>query len=294
VAAESCDEVEGVKAFGQHFVEEGERVNVVVMQEGVGEFKVVFVVEDVEVGNHLPVGDVIPAKGNGLVVEGQGISHRPVCFDSQHMQRFRLYLYLFVLGDLCEGTGHLCDANSVKVKNLTARQDGGQNFVFLGGGQDKEGVWGRLFQRLEKGVECGLREHVHLVDDIDAICANLRWNAHFFYKLPNIFYRIVGGGVQFVDAVGATFGEGAARFTHPARLHVGGGRKAVDGFGKDACASGFAHTSGAAKQVGVRQLFPQNGVLEGGGNIALPQNSIKTLWPVLPGRYNKMFHKRQS
>jgi len=96
-----------------------------------------------------------------------------------------------------------------------------------------------------------------------------------------------------MDAVGAPFGKGAARFALAARLHIGCGREAIDGFGKDTCAGGFAYASGTAEEVGMRQLFANDRVFKRGGNVILPQNGVKTLWPILSGRYNKMFHNRQ-
>ena len=50
--------------------------------------------------------------------------------------------------------------------------------MFLGGGQDEQGVgWGFL-QQLQKGIEGGGAEHMHLVDDVHLFAAYLRGDLH--------------------------------------------------------------------------------------------------------------------
>jgi hypothetical protein len=80
-----------------------------------------------------------------------------------------------------------------------------------------------------------------------------------------------------------------ARFALAARLHSGGGVEAVYRFGKNTRTSGLAHAPRTAKQVGVCQMLPHNGILERGGNRGLPHHRIKGLRSVFPRRYYKSF-----
>ena len=45
--------------------------------------------------------------------------------------------------------------HSLKVIDLAAAKDGGQNLVFLGGGRIVDNVGRRLFERLEERIEGG-------------------------------------------------------------------------------------------------------------------------------------------
>ena len=67
------------------------------------------------------------------------------------------------------GHGH-----SLEVVDLAAREDGGQDLVLLGRGEDEDDMGGRFLQRLEEGIEGLLREHVDLVDDKDLVASHLR------------------------------------------------------------------------------------------------------------------------
>jgi hypothetical protein len=71
--------------------------------------------------------------------------------------------------------------HSLEVVNLASAQDGRQNLMLLGSGEDEDDMLRWLFQRLEKGVEGGCREHVDLIDDKHLILAYLRRNAGLFH-----------------------------------------------------------------------------------------------------------------
>ena len=73
----------------------------------------------------------------------------------------------------------------------------------------------------QKGVERGGGEHVDLVDDVDAVLADLGRYADHLGKVADVVHGVVGGGVQLMDTVGAALGEGQAGLTLAAGLHVG-------------------------------------------------------------------------
>ena len=56
-----------------------------------------------------------------------------------------------------------------EVEALAAADDGREDFVGLGGGEEKFDIGGRLFEGFEKRVEGLFGEHVHFVDDVDLV-----------------------------------------------------------------------------------------------------------------------------
>ena len=69
------------------------------------------------------------------------------------------------------------------------------------GGKDEDGVCRGFLKGFEECVECCRREHVHLVYDIHAVLANLGRYHHLLCEEPYVVYRVVGGGIQLVDAI---------------------------------------------------------------------------------------------
>ena len=143
--------------------------------------------------------------------------------------------------------------------------------MFLGRREDEDGVCGRLFERLEEGVEgCG-REHVDLVDDEYRVTAHLRDDAHLLDQRADVLHRVVRCGVQLVDVQRAALVERAARFALVAGF-CAVGAQAVDGLCKDAGAGGLSHAAGTAEEVGMGQLGALDGVFERRGNMFLPDD----------------------
>ena len=78
------------------------------------------------------------------------------------------------------------------------------------GCQNKDRMTGRLFQCFQKGIEGCLRQHVNLIDDIDTVFADLWGNPHLVGQVSYIVYRVVRGGIQFMDIVGTASVESLA------------------------------------------------------------------------------------
>ena len=66
----------------------------------------------------------------------------------------------------------------------------------LGGGQDKDGVRRRFFQRLQQGVGGLLGEHVDFVDDIDLVAGLVRGVVHLLPQVADLVDAAVAGGVN--------------------------------------------------------------------------------------------------
>ena len=259
----------------------------------VGQVEVVFVVEYVEVLDHLLVGHLLAAEGDGLIKQGQGVPHGAVGFLGDDVHGVLTYRHTLLGGDALHVADHVLHADPVEVVGLATGEDGREDLVFFGGGQDEDGMGRRFFEGLEERIEGLLREHMHLIDDIDAVAADLRRDPHLVGQGADIVHRVVGGGVEFVDAVGTSLREGAARFAFTARFEVRTGVAAVDGLGEDAGGTGLAYAARAAEEVGVRQLAAQDRVLERPGDVLLAQQGLEAVGTVFPGRYDELFHNLQ-
>ena len=90
--------------------------------------------------------------------------------------------------------------------------------MLFGRGEDEDGVCRWFFECLEEGVERRLRQHVHLVDDIDAVPSYLRGDTYLFGQRADVVHRIVRGGIQLMDVETASLVESAARFAFAAGL----------------------------------------------------------------------------
>ena len=122
-----------------------------------------------------------------------------------------------------------------------------------------------------------------LVDDIDAVLADLRGHLHLVHQGLDIVDAVVGGGVHLVDAVGTAFLEGNAGLALAAGFHVGAGMGAVDHLREDARRGRLTDAAGAAEEISVRELPPLDGVREGPGDGVLADEGFEGVRPVLPG-----------
>ena len=122
-----------------------------------------------------------------------------------------------------------------------------------------------------------------LIDDVDAVLSNLRRDLDLVHQVLDVFHSVVGGGIQFMDAVGTAFLEGYAGFAFAAGLHVLGWMGAVDSLCENPCSSGLSHSSGTTEKVGMCQLSPDDRVLQGLGYVVLSDQGFKRVRTVLPG-----------
>ena len=286
-------EMQGVEALGKDFVQNQESMGIVALQEVVYQGEAVLIVQDIEVTDYVFILDIGSAESHGLVEDGEGVAHGAVGLGSDDMKGLVVYLHALLGGDPAQVPHHVRNGNPVEVIGLAPAEDGGENLVLLRGGQDENRVCRGLFQGFEKSVEGGLREHVHLVDDVHAVPAHLRRHLHLLHERLDVLYRIVGSGVQLVDAIGTALLEAHAGLTFPAGLHLRPGMGTVDHLGKDAGGSGFTHAPGAAEQVGMRQLPPLDGIGEGTCNVVLADQALEGVRPVFPGRYDIVAHRLQ-
>ena len=176
----------------------------------------------------------------------------------------------------------ILNLNAVEVVDLTTRQDGGYDLMLLGGGEDEDGVTGRLLKGLKEGVEGCRREHVNLVDNKYRVATLLGYYPHLLDEVADVVHRVVRGCIQLVYIERATLVERATRLTLVAGLTTLG-IEAVDGLGKDTRTGGLTHTSRATEEVGMGQLAALDGVLKGRCNMSLTNNRSKGCRAILAG-----------
>ncbi len=271
VAVESRREGLPRKAFREHRVERDQHIDVVACEQHLRNAEIGVVIQHVERLGHVAVVERRAAERHGLVEHRQGVAHAAVGFLRDEVQRLFVGRDVLLPGDVFEVFDAVLDADAVEVVNLAPREDGRNDLVFLGRREDEDGVCGRLFERLEEGVEgCG-REHVDLVDDEYRVTAHLRDDAHLLDQRADVLHRVVRCGVQLVDVQRAALVERAARFALVAGF-CAVGAQAVDGLCKDAGAGGLSHAAGTAEEVGMGQLGALDGVFERRGNMFLPDD----------------------
>ena len=66
----------------------------------------------------------------------------------------------------------------------------------LGGGQDENGVGGRLLERFQQGIKGRSGKHMHFVDDIDLVLPLVGSEVDLVAQIAHIFDGSVGGGID--------------------------------------------------------------------------------------------------
>ena len=193
--------MKGVETLRKNFVEFTQRGGMVSGEECIDQSEAVVVIQDVEVFHHLFGLYVVAAERNGLVENRKGVAHRSIGLHRDYVQGLILYLDALLAGDIPQIADDVGYADASEVISLAARQDGGQNLVLFGGGEDEDGVCRGFLEGFQEGVESGLAEHMYLIDDEYAVFSDLRGNVHLVDKGFDIVDRIVRCGIQLVYAI---------------------------------------------------------------------------------------------
>lgn len=155
VIVEAGDEMAAFESFGKNFVEGEHDFGDFAVEEVIYQLEVVVMVEDVEVGDGLLISDVSLAKRCHLVEDAEGVSHTSVGLLGDDVEGSRFVGDAFLTGHIFEVPNDVLHGHAVEVVNLAARQDGGQQFVLFGSGEDEDRMSGRFFECLQKCIEGG-------------------------------------------------------------------------------------------------------------------------------------------
>ena len=153
----------------------------------------------------------------------------------------------FGFADFVEAAGDFAKRHAPELVTLTAREYGGRDFVDFSGGEDKNGVWRRLFERFEQCIEGRCGEHVDFVDNIDFVSTLRRRKVDLIAQIAHIVYRCVGGGVDLDQVHEAVFVDGLTMRTLIAGTFGLIVSQAVDGLGKQTRSSGLTGATRAGK-----------------------------------------------
>ncbi|GJD76755.1 hypothetical protein CFIICLFH_5014 [Methylobacterium goesingense] len=227
---------------------------------------------------------------DGLIEERERVAHRTLGRPRDRRQGLGIGLHGLGRADAGEVPDQGLGLDSAQVEALAAGQDRHRHLADLGGGEHEFRVRRRLLQRLQKGVERLLGEHVDFVDDVDLV-ARLRWRiADAVDDAAYVVDAGMRGGIHlqhihvpgFHDRPtmaaefrhrdgGAGVGMSVADIVEPARQDPGRG--------------GLADAAHARKHPGLRDAVGREGVGQGAHHGALADQIVEILGAILASEH---------
>ena len=187
-------------------------------------------------------------------------------------------------GKVLELVEDFLKAHGAKAEMLAARSNGLRNILRLGRGQHEHDVAGRLLQRFQQSIESRIGDLVGLVENVDLEAIARRAVARSLAQLADLVNAAIGGGVNLNHVHGISRADFGARFAYSAGLrHRLVRRPAVQRHGQNARHGGLADPAMPAEDVSVRRPALLQGVLQGPGNMFLPDDLGEFLRTVLTG-----------
>ena len=147
VAGETLDEQSTVEALVDDRVEQYHNVAHLIFYREVYDAEVVLRVEHVEILDDLLVGDVALTERGSLIEDGEGVAHTTVGLLGNDGECLFLVGDALLVGHVLQVVDGVADGHPLEVVDLASREDGGQDLVLLGGGEDEDDVSGRLLKR---------------------------------------------------------------------------------------------------------------------------------------------------
>jgi hypothetical protein len=230
-------------------------------------------------------GDGPFCEAENLVEERFGVAEGAFREGGDELQGFWIDFSAQVSGDLMQLGNDELGIDAGEVKSLAAADDRWQDFMGLCGGEEKFGLLGGLFECFEEGVEGLLGEHVHFVDDVDFVFAVAWGIADGLVDLPDVVDPSIGGAVDFDHVERLACRDFGARRALVARFEIGGGRLAVERFGKEAGECRLPDAARAAEEVGVGHFAESNGIFERCDSRFLTDNISKRLRAILASEH---------
>jgi len=210
-----------------------------------------------------------------LIQQRQRIAHAAGRGAPDELQRIRLE------GDALglQKPGNMADDGSrrhlLQIELQAPRQHGHRDLLRIGGGEDEFQVLRRLLERLQHGVERGIRQHVHFVDHVHLEAAARRRVLRRVEQLPHLIDTRVGRRVdlqEIDEAPAVDLLAGAA-----ATAGLGGDASfAVKALGQNARQCGLAHAAGAREQIGMVQALVLQRVAQRAHHVLLPHQRRET------------------
>ena len=270
-----------------------QRLRNIPLEKRIHKAEIIAVIEHIKTLESRFISDIATRRCCHLVENRQRVAHCSVGFLCNHIKSGILGCNSLTVSDVSQLVHNIGDMDSCEVIDLASREDSGQNLMLLGRCQDKNGVRRRLLERLEKRVESALRQHVHLIYDINAILPHRRRNAHLVGEFADIVNRVVRCRIEFHYIIRTPLIESAARFALATRLAILVEVGAVDSLRKNTRARGLSHATRTAEQIGVGEPTRADSRLERVGKRLLSHKSVESGRTIFPRRYYIFFHNKQ-
>ena len=224
----------------------------------------------------------VAAEGDELVEHRLGVAHAAVGPFGDGPGGGFFEGDAFLAGDVEQVLGDRFRGDRPQVEALAAGEDGGQDFVRLGGGEDEFHVRRRFFERLEQRVEGGVREHVDLVDVVNLELPARRGEADGLAEVADLFDAVVRGTVDFQHVERAAFGDLDADVLVGVEVGLRAAG-AVERLGKDAGGGGLAGAARADEEIGVGQALLGDGIAKGPHDVVLSEDVVEGFGSVFAG-----------
>ena len=180
-----------------------------------------------------------------LIQQRQAVADRTVGGAGDQRDRIGFHRHAFGGSDPVEMLDQHLGIDPAQIETLAARQHGDRHLADFRRGKDELHMRRRLLQRLQQGVERLLRQHMHLVHDIDLESRRAGGIAHPVDQLSDIVDAGARGGVHLHHVDMAVGGDGDAVIAGAARRDGGAAlavrTQAVQRPGDDARGCRLAH-----------------------------------------------------
>ena len=210
------------------------------------------------------------------IQNGQRIAQGTVSQAGDQLRAVRCQFQVLFPGDILHPLCDVLRPDAGKIIPLAAGQDGGRHLLDLGGGQNKNDMGRRFFQRLEQRIEGRRGQHVHLVDDVYLILAGAGGVGSLIPQVADIVHAVVGCGVHLHHIQNAAVVDALADLAFAAGVAVLR-VQAVDRLGKDLGTGGLAGAAHAGEQVGVAHTAGGDLIAQGRHDTALTHYIFKPL-----------------
>ena len=148
---------------------------------------------------HVVELDLRPAVGDELLERAERVAEAAGRVARDQADRGVGHLDPLLLGHPPQHARDLLERRAVEVEAVAAVDDRGRHLVRLGRGEHEDDVRRRLLERLQERVPGRVREHVRLVEDVDAAAAAHRRERDVLAQLADVVDRVVRRGVHLDD-----------------------------------------------------------------------------------------------
>ena len=232
---------------------------------------------------HIVFLNVFATEGDELIEHGLSVPHAAIGPFGNGPGGGFVEIDAFLGGNMEQLLGDDVGGDGPEVEALAARDDGGEDFIRLGGREDELHVRGGLLEGLEKGVEGRIREHVDLIDVVNLERGIGGSVLHRLAELADLLDAIVGRTIDFEDIERVSFRDFHQLGVIGVKID-GGAARIVERFRENTGSRGFTGATGAYEEVSVGETALFDGVAKGADDVILPQNIFEGAGTIFAGK----------